>query len=689
MSHRMPYRRFDAVVAADGTGDYLLPSAAFAAGHTSVFVRDGAYTETANVVVPSGGRLWGESPSGVVITFSGAVGITVDGSGGTKETAGTVAITSGTTTVTGTGTTFTNLSAGDYICLGDVFYRIETTPVSDTSLTLTETYEGVSLSGESYVAQAMSVGTLIENFTVKDSTSLGVFVRAGLHFRVENVLVMGCLDNFDFTDCGHGSVVSVMSMHATGDGLNATDCKMLSVSSSAFSNNALNGAEILGASHAIEFDNCHFMSNGADGFEVGGTSTGVQVTDSHMGHNAGKGVDTLTTTGTVLISSCIIEDNGTNGVDFDGADNVIEGCVIDSNGSDGILAGDDGVIIGCHIHSNGGDGIDLGSGDDNCTISGCHLESNAGNGINVTADGCTLTGNYFELNTGAGILINAAADSTRLDGNTFGTGDVLTDNGTNTVYSVDVADGATAGAVVADGDGTFSIIQHNLAGTTAPTANEDSGDGYSVGSLWVDTTNDKAYICLDATAAAAVWTETTQAAGVQNKLDATANPTTTDDAGSGYAVGSLWVNVTADYSFICVDATASAAVWQTIGDVTKHVQVTGSTSSTTSTTYVVVNSMTVTPPAGTYFFVFDSSVRGTAKDQDIVFAFHKAGTLEGLEYHAHDMSGHVHETEYPISMHRQISVNGSQAVDVRWKSVNGSTATVNDRHLIYRLTKPA
>lgn len=49
--------------------------------------------------------------------------------------------------------------------------------------------------------------------------------------------------------------------------------------------------------------------------------------------------------------------------------------------------------------------------------------------------------------------------------------------------------------------------------TTAPTANEDSGDGYAVGSRWIDTTNDKEYICLDASVAAAVWTETTQSGG--------------------------------------------------------------------------------------------------------------------------------------------------------------------------------
>jgi len=41
--------------------------------------------------------------------------------------------------------------------------------------------------------------------------------------------------------------------------------------------------------------------------------------------------------------------------------------------------------------------------------------------------------------------------------------------------------------------------------TTAPTADDDSADGYSVGSLWIDVTNDRAYVCVDATEGAAVW----------------------------------------------------------------------------------------------------------------------------------------------------------------------------------------
>lgn len=51
--------------------------------------------------------------------------------------------------------------------------------------------------------------------------------------------------------------------------------------------------------------------------------------------------------------------------------------------------------------------------------------------------------------------------------------------------------------------GTAGINKINA--TVAPTVNEDSNDGYVVGSWWIDTTHDESYQCLDATVGAAVW----------------------------------------------------------------------------------------------------------------------------------------------------------------------------------------
>jgi hypothetical protein len=70
------------------------------------------------------------------------------------------------------------------------------------------------------------------------------------------------------------------------------------------------------------------------------------------------------------------------------------------------------------------------------------------------------------------------------------------------------------------------LLKNKLDATVAPGATDDSAAGYAVGSKWVDVTADKAYVCLDATATAAVWKETTASA-------AGGEANTTSNAGAG------------------------------------------------------------------------------------------------------------------------------------------------------------
>ena len=95
-----------------------------------------------------------------------------------------------------------------------------------------------------------------------------------------------------------------------------------------------------------------------------------------------------------------------------------------------------------------------------------------------------------------------------------GSGDVVDPAGTN------------AGAMVRTGASTYGIIQHNLSATTAPGVGDDSGDGYAVGSDWIDTTNDEAYVCVDASVGAAVWRQIASGGGGGGLTD-------TDDLAEG------------------------------------------------------------------------------------------------------------------------------------------------------------
>jgi hypothetical protein len=123
----------------------------------------------------------------------------------------------------------------------------------------------------------------------------------------------------------------------------------------------------------------------------------------------------------------------------------------------------------------------------------------------------------------------------------------------------------TAGDVIQwDGDTweptAIGALLNKFDATAAPTANDDNTDGYAVGSRWINITTDKGYECVDASTGAAIWIETTWTS-VLNKYDATVAPTVSNDNTQGYAVGSRWVDITADKGYECVDASTGAAVW--------------------------------------------------------------------------------------------------------------------------------
>jgi hypothetical protein len=55
------------------------------------------------------------------------------------------------------------------------------------------------------------------------------------------------------------------------------------------------------------------------------------------------------------------------------------------------------------------------------------------------------------------------------------------------------------------GAGAYEAIKSNLGATTDPGATDDSAAGYGISSVWINVTLDKVWKCVDATAGAAVW----------------------------------------------------------------------------------------------------------------------------------------------------------------------------------------
>ncbi len=89
----------------------------------------------------------------------------------------------------------------------------------------------------------------------------------------------------------------------------------------------------------------------------------------------------------------------------------------------------------------------------------------------------------------------------------------LTNIGTNTHAQIDTHVGSTSNphsvtkAQVSLGD--VENLKVNLASAVNPTVDNDTTEGYVVGSRWFNTTGDREYVCLDNTDGAAVWIQTT------------------------------------------------------------------------------------------------------------------------------------------------------------------------------------
>lgn len=104
-----------------------------------------------------------------------------------------------------------------------------------------------------------------------------------------------------------------------------------------------------------------------------------------------------------------------------------------------------------------------------------------------------------------------------------------------------------------------------------------------------------------------------------------------------------------------------------------------STVTTTSTSDVVMTNMTLTLPKGTYHFIFDGLIYNTTNNRDNELSLYKAGVQVANSIKTTHSDSSTERTT--VTIHKIISVNGSEAVDVRWHT-SANTAGCLQKHFM-------
>lgn len=72
-----------------------------------------------------------------------------------------------------------------------------------------------------------------------------------------------------------------------------------------------------------------------------------------------------------------------------------------------------------------------------------------------------------------------------------------------------------------------AIRLNNYVATTAPTVNDDSGDGYAAGSRWINTSTQRVYVAISVSPGSAVWQELTFPSSIASNFTITGTLTVT------------------------------------------------------------------------------------------------------------------------------------------------------------------
>jgi len=298
-------------------------------GGGRVFIQNGTYVLTANIVIPSNVKLEGESMEGVLIDCNaGAFGVSCQGSA-TEAGDGTITVTKDSATIEGAGTDFeAQVEVDDFIRIDDQWYQVASITDGDT-LVLRTTYRGYTRAGLSYGVITPKQNVDFDSITVTNAGAAWPLKFSYLHnshikrARVMNGSSGGMYFNY-LSDC---SVRDCYSENNGGYGILINSCQ------------------------STYFIGLSANSNDQLGIQIQGSQTsGIFVLNSNADHNDWGGFKIIGGEKATYLGCTAIgnDDAGFNltGVDYCNLSN----CFAEKNNGDGILL--DNNVDYCRFMTN-------------------------------------------------------------------------------------------------------------------------------------------------------------------------------------------------------------------------------------------------------------------------------------------------------------------------------------------------
>ena len=197
--------------------------------------------------------------------------------------------------------------------------------------------------------------------------------------------------------------------------------------------------------------------------------------------------------------------------------------VFTSNVLDGTAAGGSGFATGFDVGNGTNSDIDRLTFQNNIIRGASTAVTTRAFNIEGDFDSSIISNNSISGGANTwddGIFIQSAqAERNILRGNTFeGVTDNIDDNGTDTKQGV---------------------AQHQ--NTVDPTVNDDESNGYTTGTLWINTTTDESFISVDDTTGAAIWNQIDGAGGGPSGTIAYGELYST--GGAGQSIATTWTQI--------------------------------------------------------------------------------------------------------------------------------------------------